>query len=142
MYIYTDWWCISPNSKGSYAYVITSNEAMIDCWYWFSSSTTNNRMELMAIYRWLLHVMESGYTGPIKVISDSQYAIGVASWRMKAKLNTDLVRSIRSILSNNDISRERVKWHSWNMRNEFVDDLCTKLINENYWQNNWMVQEE
>ena len=131
MDLYTDWWCSkNPWWYGAYAYYCQWLDISGSG---FRNSTTNNRMELMGIYCWLLAVLESWYIWPLTVYSDSQYAINTAQWKWKAKMNRELVNSIMRLIDDmayNTITFEWVKWHSGNTWNEIVDEMCTHTMNQ------------
>lgn len=133
MFLYTDWGCLKNGKdwKWAYWYAVIKDNSLIDFWYWINSSTTNNRMELMAIYRWLLHILESWYIGPIIIRSDSQYCIAVCSGEQKAAQNRELVGAIKDLIFDmpyHDISREWVKGHADDTWNNYVDAMCTKAL--------------
>ena len=79
--LYTDGACRGNPGIGSYAYALYKNKVLIKEGGSVSKMTTNNIMELSAIYYGLL---ECSYTDSIQVFSDSKYAIsGITQWRFK-----------------------------------------------------------
>jgi len=84
---------------------------------------TNNRAELMAIWRALKQFPDK--TQPIKIYSDSEYAIGSLTLNWSPQANEELIRHIRQDLSlRYDISIEHVDGHSGHEGNELADQLA------------------
>jgi len=102
--------------------------------------TTNNRMELLAIYR-ALEELEIG--PPIKLYSDSMYAINSLTiwgpgWFKKGWKNSegnpvknrDLIEPLLMLVGLHQVEFLHVKGHSTNIGNNLVDSLCVKAIVE------------
>jgi ribonuclease HI len=103
----------------------------------YLGETTNNVAELTAILRGLeiallrVQMSLSTSTCPIRVYSDSAYAIGVLSLGWRAKKNVDLVEKIRGICRNlPDLRFVKVPAHTGVVLNEQADKLATAAIDE------------
>lgn len=141
--IYTDGGCRNNPGLGGWAYLIEYRE------FRFTESgikeyTTNNEMELTAIYKALDKVMS--LTEPptsIIVRSDSNYCINtltnwVYNWikndtineRPNHKLILDILSLITRIKKLCLLKFEKVKGHSGEEGNEFVDKLLNKAMDE------------
>ena len=137
--VYTDGGCQTAFPFiGSHAWTATLPNAPPKTKVATLSGTTNNRMELMAIYM-ALEELEIG--PPIVLYADSMYAINCAStwadtwmkngWKTsdgKPVKNRDLVEPVRLLARLHTIEFKHVKGHMGNGGNEYVDDLCTKAI--------------
>jgi ribonuclease HI len=88
---------------------------------------TNNIAELEAIRVGLSLIRNP--TLPIRVYTDSSYALGLLAKGWKATKNKELVANLRKIVSQfNDILFVKVKGHSGDEGNERVDGLATAAI--------------
>lgn len=101
--------------------------------------TTNNRMELSAIMQGLGRLASgccerrclSGGDVRIEVVSDSQYALGIASGRYVPTKNKDLADAIqaelrRFRLAGVEVTFSWIRGHSGEAWNERVDGLAKK----------------
>jgi ribonuclease HI len=90
-------------------------------------SATNNIAELEAIRVALLELKRTDL--PIKVFTDSSYAFGVLTLGWKAKKNTNLVKSIKKIISKfSDLKFQKVKGHVGIDGNERANYLATAAV--------------
>jgi ribonuclease HI len=88
---------------------------------------TNNIAELEAIRAGLSLIRNTNL--PVRVYTDSSYALGLLAKGWKAKKNQELVAGIREmILAFKEISFVKVKGHSGHEENERVDKLATDAI--------------
>ena len=109
-----------------------------------TKNTTNNRMELQALYEALMLADEEYKDEKIKIISDSAYCINMVtswifnwarnSWRTAAKkpvVNLDLVQAIYKLIDQPfyHCSFEKIDGHNEHIGNELADALATD--NEN-----------
>ncbi len=121
--VYTDGGCaVNPGGQGAYAAIVLKDGKE----YAFSQgfrSTTNNRMEMMAIIRALEET-----EGDVKIYSDSQYAINTFSGVWNGKKNIDLQRKYKKLVSRRHVEFEWVRGHNGNEYNERCDELCTKTM--------------
>lgn len=91
---------------------------------------TNNIAELEAIRAGLLAVKNVKL--PVRVFTDSRYALGVLSLGWKAKSNLELVRTIKTIIEQFDnFKLLKVKGHSGDEGNEKANDLATLSVKKN-----------
>ena len=88
---------------------------------------TNNIAELEAIRVGLSHIRNPAL--PVRVYTDSSYALGLLSKNWKARKNQELVADIRKMVAKfKNISFVKVKGHSGDEGNERVDGLATDAI--------------
>src|SRR3989339_2185395 len=93
----------------------------------FIGRATNNTAELTAIKVGLEELKR--FDLPVRVFSDSSYAIGLLSKGWKAKANQELVFEIRSLIKKfSDLAFIKVKGHSGIKENEVADFLATSAI--------------
>ncbi len=89
----------------------------------FLGHGTNNIAELTAIQRALESVKNPRV--PVRLFTDSSYAIGVLTQGWKVKENRELVAKIRGLLGKfPNLQLIKVKGHSGDPRNERVDQLA------------------
>lgn len=132
--IWTDGSCIVQEKAGGWSIVskdFQESGPMIH--------TTNNEMELFAIYK---AVKKYGEYDSIIIYSDSQYAINTLTnwaykwkangWRKKGGIkNLQLIQMIFEIVENNDaIKFIHVKGHNGNPMNELADKLARQEANK------------
>ena len=96
--IYTDGGCaINPSGPGAYGSVIISTDTgeitELSQGY---SSTTNNRMEIMAV----IAALEFVKKGSVSLHSDSQYVLNTISGKFRQKKNLDLWEKFNSLCKN------------------------------------------
>jgi ribonuclease HI len=88
---------------------------------------TNNIAELEAIRVGLSFIRNP--TLPVRVYTDSSYALGLLAKGWKARKNQELVANIRKMVSEfKDILFVKIKGHSDDAGNERVDGLATDAI--------------
>jgi ribonuclease HI len=103
-------------------------------------ATTNNRMELTAVIRGLLHL---GRPCQVTVVSDSEYVIkGLTEWlpgwkrrdwknsRKKPVLNADLWRILDLLAQFHEVRFEWTKGHAGHPENERCDELAGRIRTE------------
>ena len=103
-------------------------------------ATTNNRMELTAVIRGLLHLE---HPCQVTVVSDSEYVIkGLTEWmpgwkrrdwknsRKKPVLNADLWRILDRLASYHEVRFEWTKGHAGHPENERCDELVGRIRDE------------
>lgn len=135
--IYTDGGCTGNPGPGGWAAVILSNGDDAVELAGGEDSTTNNRMELIAVIRALEHVRrEFGPDRKIEVHTDSQYVQkGITTW-MEGWIakgwktsggtpvkNKDLWLTLKSLDDSLDITWKWVRGHAGNLWNERCDQL-------------------
>lgn len=93
----------------------------------FLGEGTNNIAELMAIKLAAESVLMRDR--PLRIHTDSQYAIGVLSKGWKAKANVEIVASTRKLLSGfSDLALHYVRGHSGIELNERADVLAVEAV--------------
>jgi ribonuclease HI len=150
IYIYTDGGCSGNPGPGGWAYVIIGNreqgtgngeDSVILAEEWGGEkSTTNNRMELLAVIS-ALKALKTSPTTSLKLCTDSQYVQkGITewihvwkrnSWRTSDKKpvkNQDLWLELDTLAAEFPITWAWVKGHSGNEYNERCDALTQKAI--------------
>jgi ribonuclease HI len=96
----------------------------------FLGTTTNNVAELMAIKVGLEQVKDPAKL-PVRVFSDSRYAINVLTGANKARRNGQLIREIQAVMATfPDLGFHWVEGHAGNPLNERVDELANLAIKE------------
>lgn len=92
---------------------------------------TNNIAELTAILRAVEAIGEAGRARPIRIHTDSGYAIGVLTKGWKAKANQDLVARVKSALATlKDVELIYVPGHAGVALNERADALARAAVTE------------
>ncbi|MBM4398234.1 MAG: reverse transcriptase-like protein [Deltaproteobacteria bacterium] len=92
---------------------------------------TSNVAELSAIERGLREIRRRDL--PVVIVSDSSYAIGVLSGRLRAHANVDLVRRVAELIAGfKDIRFRRVRGHAGMPENEEVDRLAVRAAAEGF----------
>ena len=151
--IYTDGGCRCNPGIGAYAFVILNDKEnyVIHEDSKFKVYTTNNEMELLAMYAsldWIHNELISGAdpVDLIKIYSDSAYAIGcVRDWGpnwinqgiISQKSNSELVLRLCNLTKEFrdkfqcDIEFVKVKGHNGNKWNEYVDQRLNDCMNYN-----------
>jgi ribonuclease HI len=100
----------------------------------FLGEGTNNIAELSAI---ALAVEELGALDatkrPVRIYTDSQYAIGVLTKGWKAKANTQLVMRVRELLAGlSDVQLHYVRGHSGIPLNDRADALAVEAVQQRH----------
>ena len=90
---------------------------------------TNNIAELEAIRVGLAEIKNPEL--PVRVYTDSSYALGLLTLGWKPKKNQDLVKSIKRVMGKfKDLTFIKVQGHAGNEGNETADRLATGAIKE------------
>ena len=120
---YTDGGCIGNPGPSGLGYVIRYPNGEVDKKGEPLGEGTNNIAELTAIFRVLQRVSDTA--APLRIHTDSSYAIGVLTRGWKAKVNQQLIADIRRALSRfSNCELIKVKGHAGNPDNELVDKLA------------------
>lgn len=93
----------------------------------FLGTATNNIAELTAIE---LAVRASPSERPIRVHTDSQYAIGVLTKGWKAKANQELIAKLRELLKGRHVEIVYVPGHAGVLLNERADVLAVQAVQQ------------
>ena len=135
--VYTDGACLGNPGPGGYAAVILNSDSeKLKTVSGSAENSTNNRMELKAVIE-ALKLMPKNTK--IELYSDSSYVLkGLSSWMQNWKnngwktsskkevANRDLWEELDNLISNFELSYQKVKGHSGNYYNEEVDNLAKK----------------
>jgi len=130
--IYTDGaWRKKDNASAASAVIVWEN-GTIDVFHKYLGNTTNNCAELHAITLGLNNLLKiRGTEYPVKIYSDSTYAVGILTKDWKPKANIHLITKIKAIISQfRDIQFEWVKGHSKNKYNRLADLLANISIDQ------------
>ncbi|MFZ1199195.1 MAG: ribonuclease H [Desulfobacterales bacterium] len=93
----------------------------------FIGNTTNNVAELEAIRVALAELRSKNL--PVRIYTDSSYALGVLSLGWKAQKNQDLVATIRTMLTAlKDVALIKVRGHAGQAQNERADQLARAAV--------------
>lgn len=90
-------------------------------------NNTNNQMELRAIHEAIHALKENAKDHPIKIYSDSQWAINACNGKWKIKKNTEQVNAIKTAIKDRGLNIEWV-WVKGHNDNEF-NNRCDELAN-------------
>jgi len=97
----------------------------------YIGNTTNNIAELTAIKRALLELKRNDL--PVRLYTDSSYALGILTKRWKATKNKELVTEIRELIKKfRDIQFIKTKGHAGVAGNEKADALATQAIRNRF----------
>lgn len=118
--IYTDGSCLeNPGGASGWAFGVLENEEE-----WFMSggeeSSTNNRMELLAIIEALDFVQGNEYN----IYTDSNLTLKCAKKEWKRKSNLDLWNIFDKVSNGKILNWIWVKAHNGNVYNEIVDKMA------------------
>ena len=129
--IYTDGSCLkNPNGEGGWAFITIENDRI-----WEVSggeeSTTNNKMELLAIINALKF---NSKNIDIEIYTDSQYVVnGITKWiknwikrDRKDIKNLELWMELYGLTLGKNIKWNWIKAHNGDIYNERVDELAKK----------------
>lgn len=127
--VYTDGGCeVNPGGRGGYGVVIISPLGEITELKGGYKSTTNNRMEIMAI----LKACESLPNNvSATVFSDSSYAVKTLNGEFQKKKNLDLWWEVEQAIWGKDLTFKWIRGHSGNKFNERCDQLATEAYQSN-----------
>lgn len=144
--VYTDGSCHTQKCNGAWASVILIDNQKIIL-SGTEIETTHNRMELLAVINSIKHVTQNFPTiKDIKIVSDSQYVIGLidrkfkfikSNYKTKAGIdirNVDLVKELLALLTFVSVAFVKIKAHqkpnsiiNYNIE---VDKLSRQLVRE------------
>jgi ribonuclease HI len=131
--IYTDGSCLGNPGPGGYGVLIepNGNEIILRGG---EASTTNNRMEMMAVLEALKWVADNtGRNYEVDIFSDSSLVVNSMKHGWKRKANLDIwgdIDNAMSALQNIKINWYWVKGHSDNHFNQKVDEIAVEESNK------------
>ena len=115
--IYTDGACLGNPGPGGWGAVIIE-DGIKRTLSGADESTTNNRMEMLAVIQGLASVPESE---PVTVFSDSQYVVNTMTRGWKRKANLDLWDRLDAEVAAHRVEWRWVRGHAGDPGNEEVD---------------------
>jgi len=129
--VYTDGGCQrNPGGAGAYAAIIIDPDTgEIQEYTGGYRSTTNNRMEMMAVITALEHLPKQCI---VKIHSDSQYVVKTMRGLYQKKRNLDLWKRMGKAINGKKTTFVWIKGHDNNFYNEKCDQMCTKTMAERY----------
>ena len=144
--IYTDGSCHTQLAVGAWVAIILFNNQKIILKE-VEKNTTHQRMELMAVIKAIEYVQQhESNIQQVKIISDSQYVIGLIDRRKKLEAaqfkskagkpinNTDLLKQFFFVADKIKVDFEKIKAHQKQTAehnyNIDADKLCRKLVRE------------
>ncbi len=141
--LYSDGWARPNPWKGWYGIILEYGEIKKE-FSWYEENTTNNRMELTWIIKWLEKLK---IKSRVEIFTDSSYVVlGIKNWRAKKwesqgwminrskkALNHDLREKLLYLIEKHEVSFNWIKWHNWHKQNERCDELVTNQIMKNTW---------
>ncbi|MFO7964552.1 MAG: ribonuclease H [Desulfobacterales bacterium] len=93
----------------------------------YIGNATNNIAELEAIKAGLSEIKNKAI--PVRVYTDSTYAVGVLALGWKPRKNVRLVQSLKDLIAAyNDIAFVKVKGHAGHRENEIADRLAVEAV--------------
>jgi len=142
--VYTDGSCHTQQCIGAWASVLLHTEGKITL-SGHELDTTHNRMEILAVSNSIKHVIQHfPQVKEIKIISDSQYVIGLigrekkfiaSNYKTKAGAdirNVDLVKELLALLKTINVEFTKIKAHQKPSEatkyNIEVDKLCREIV--------------
>jgi ribonuclease HI len=123
--IYTDG---SSNGRSDgavgWGWIIVSDFDILGCGAEGEPEGTNNTAELKAAIYGLKDFIARGLTGPVEIVSDSQYVLGLGAGTYCAVKNTDLANELRQLVIQTGAKCRWVRGHSGDPYNEMTDKLA------------------
>lgn len=126
--IYTDGSC-RANGNGGIGIVWLKNDEKTFEYSKGFKNTTNNQMELKAIYVALKSISKP--IDSLEIITDSEYCIGVITKPWNPKKNIELIAKIKKqLVETQKLVKDPIKWthikgHSNSIWNNYCDKLAT-----------------
>ena len=118
--IYTDGACSGNPGPGGWASIIINGD-YIHKISGSDKSTTNNRMEIIAVIEGLKMISE---TSKVEVITDSAYVVNTMTKGWKSNKNQDLWGELDTLVSKRDVKFTWVKGHASNQYNNECDKMA------------------
>ena len=125
--LYTDGGCAhNPGGPGAFAAILINRETLDQTVLTQAYiSTTNNRMEMMAVIVGLENI-EVG--SDVEIYSDSQYVVKTIQGLYAKKKNLDLWKRLDLAEKDKNISIHWIPGHKGDQYNEKCDSLCTQSM--------------
>ena len=144
--LYTDGACSnnqSDDNKGGWGFAIVHQDNLLREGYGSAVNTSNNRMEMLAAIKGLEVCQELYPSHKVVIHTDSAYLMnGMTNWihgwikknwvnsKKEPVKNKDLWLRLYELSQNTTIEWVKVKGHSGDKWNEYVDDLAVQGSNE------------
>jgi ribonuclease HI len=118
--LYTDGACSGNPGPGGWASIIINGD-YIHKISGSDKSTTNNRMEIIAVIEGLKMINE---TSKVEVITDSAYVVNTMTKGWKRNKNQDLWEELDNLVFKRDVKFTWVKGHASNQYNNECDKMA------------------
>lgn len=112
---------------GGYGWVVADGDMILAHGYGGTPQTTNNLMELEGCIQGLSAALRMGLNRPgvlLELVSDSQYALGMASGEWNATKNFNEVEALRDLAKKAGCRFRWVRGHEGTDLNEACDQLA------------------
>ena len=120
--LYTDGACSGNPGPGGWAAIIINGDHIHKI-SGSDESTTNNRMEIIAVIEGLKMV---GEVSEVEVITDSAYVVNTMTKGWKRNKNQDLWNELDTLISKHNVKFTWVKGHASNQYNNECDKMAVK----------------
>lgn len=114
------------DGAGGYGWVIVSKDTILDWGYGGSSRTTNNLMELEGCIQGLEAAKRLQLKDSLELVSDSQYALGMASGAWNPSTNFAEVERLVQLTKETKARTRWVPGHDGVEFNEICDQLAKR----------------
>ena len=126
--VFTDGACFGNPGPAGLGFILAFGEHRKEVSRYLGEGT-NNIAELSAIHDALESIQRREV--PVRIYTDSSYAIGVLTKGWKAKANQALIADIRVLMEGfEDLAIEKVKGHAGHPLNERADELAREAIEQ------------
>ncbi len=115
------------NKPGGWGFVIVHSHTPLAAGSGGLEATTNNVMEVMAAIKGLEAVKAKwpeGVPGPLELVSDSQYTLGLASGKSQPVKNKEVAEILRALVIELNPRLRWVRGHDGNKWNERCDGIA------------------
>lgn len=133
--IYTDGSClVNPGGAGTYSFVIVEDDKAIHEYGEHYLSTTNNRMEIMAVLNAIEFLSDCTNIEQAVIYTDSTYVYNgiINKAGKKANKNSDLWATVQRLVADNPyIQYMWTQGHAGQKWNEYADEMCRKMYKKN-----------
>lgn len=119
-HVYTDGACVPNPGVGGWAFVIEETK---EAHSGKIKQSTNNRAELIAICKALIHFAQPS---EITIYTDSAYVILIAQKKIPPTINYDLWKLLRELMSYHYVDFRKVRGHAGVPLNELCDGLANR----------------
>jgi ribonuclease HI len=126
LYVYSDGSASGGFGPGGYGWIVCSGDEVIRAGFGASAITTNNIMELEGATKGVEWILSANIVDPdgITLVSDSQYAIGIADGTYTPKKNKEIAYKFKALLNSLGVKLVWVRGHSGHLMNDLADSLA------------------